>query len=171
MIKFGDIQDAFFFVSSAAYGMNSAFLRKDTGQILYRSEMGDIDEIGDEDLDGDTYIEIPHKNDLDLGQRLVFEFIDRNRGQACKHAYASVYFTIASDVTWGFPGRPTQTHICKPDPITTCLSRFPDKFRSFLNTPSLGTCHKFSGSHTFFSFAAIRPHCLQTNFASLTSFL
>jgi hypothetical protein len=76
MIKFGDIQDAFFFVSSAAYGMNSALLRKDTGQILYRSEMGDIDEIGDEDFDWDTYIEIPHKNDLDLGQRLVFEFIE-----------------------------------------------------------------------------------------------
>ena len=76
MIKFGDIQDAFFFVSSAPYGMNSAFLRKDTGHILYCSEMGDIDEIGDEDLDSDMYIEIPHKNDLDLGQRLVFEFIE-----------------------------------------------------------------------------------------------
>ncbi len=76
MIKFSDIQDAFFFVNSPPYGMNSAFLRKDTGQILYRSEMGDIDEIGDEDLDRDTYIEIPHKNDLDLGQRLVFEFIE-----------------------------------------------------------------------------------------------
>ncbi|MFB0507172.1 MAG: hypothetical protein ACETWT_10620 [Thermodesulfobacteriota bacterium] len=76
MIKFGDIEDAFFFVNSAPYGMNSALLRKDTGQILYRSEMGDIDEIGDEDLDWDMYREIPHKNDLDLGQRLVFEFIE-----------------------------------------------------------------------------------------------
>jgi hypothetical protein len=55
--------------------MNAALLRKDTGQILYRSEMGDIDEIGNEDFDWDTCIEIPHKNDLDLGQRLVFEFI------------------------------------------------------------------------------------------------
>ncbi|MHC4489041.1 MAG: UPF0158 family protein [Planctomycetota bacterium] len=76
MIKFSDIQDAFFFVSLAAYGMNSALLRKDTGQILYRSEMGDIDEIGDEDFDRDMCIEIPHKNDLDLGQRIVFEFIE-----------------------------------------------------------------------------------------------
>jgi hypothetical protein len=76
MITFGDIQDAFFFVSSAAYGMNSALLHKDTGQILYCSEMGDIDEISDEDLDSDMHIEIPHKNDLDLGQRLVFEFIE-----------------------------------------------------------------------------------------------
>ncbi len=76
MIRFSDIKDAFFFVSSASYGMNSAVLRKDTGQILYCSEMGDIDEIGDEDLDWDTCVEIPHKNDLDLGQRLVFDFIE-----------------------------------------------------------------------------------------------
>ena len=76
MIRFSDIQDAFFFVCSAGYGMNSAVLCKDTGKILYRSEMADIDEIGDEDLDRDTCIEIPHKNDLDLGERLVFEFVE-----------------------------------------------------------------------------------------------
>jgi len=38
--------------------------------------MGGIDEIGDVDLDWDMCIEIPHKNDLDLGQRLVFEFVE-----------------------------------------------------------------------------------------------
>lgn len=76
MIKFSDIEDAFLFVSSAGYGMHSALLCKDTGRILYRSEMGDLDEIGNEDLDSDTCIEIPHKNDLDLGQRLVFEFVE-----------------------------------------------------------------------------------------------
>ena len=78
MITFSDIQDAFLFVSLAPYGMHSAILRKDTSQILYRSEMGDIDEIGDEDLDWDSCVEVPHKNDLDLGQRLVFEFIETN---------------------------------------------------------------------------------------------
>jgi hypothetical protein len=76
VIRFSDIQDAFFFVSSASYGMNSAVLCKDTGKILYRSEMAEVDEIGDEDLDWDTCIEIPHKNDLDLGERLVFEFVE-----------------------------------------------------------------------------------------------
>ena len=77
MIRFSDIQDAFFFVCSAGYGMNSAVLCKDTGKILYRSQMAEIDEIGDEDLDWDTCIEIPHKNDLDLGERFVFEFVER----------------------------------------------------------------------------------------------
>jgi hypothetical protein len=38
--------------------------------------MGGIDEIGDEDLDWELCVEIPHKNDLDLGQRLVFEFVE-----------------------------------------------------------------------------------------------
>jgi hypothetical protein len=76
MIKFSDIQDAFLFVSSAGYGMNTAILCKDTGQILYRSEMGDLDEIDDDDLDWDKCIKIPHKNDLDMGQSLIFEFVE-----------------------------------------------------------------------------------------------
>lgn len=76
MISFSDIYDAFIFVSSDSYGMNTAVLCKDTGQILYRSEMGGFDEIGEEDLDWDTCVDIPHKNDLDLGQHLVFEFVE-----------------------------------------------------------------------------------------------
>jgi len=74
MIKFSDIEDAFFFVSSDSYGMHTALLNKDTGQLYYRSEMGDLDEI-DDDLDLNNCIAIPHKNDLDLGQELVFEFV------------------------------------------------------------------------------------------------
>jgi len=59
------------------YGMNSAVLCKDTGKILYRSEMAGIDETEDEDdLDWDQCIEIPHKNDLGLGRNLVFEFVE-----------------------------------------------------------------------------------------------
>ena len=76
MFRFSDIEDAFIFVSLAGYGMHSAVLCRDTGRILYRSEMGDLDEIGNEGLDWDTCIEIPHKNDLDLGHRLVFEFME-----------------------------------------------------------------------------------------------
>lgn len=78
MLKFTDIQDAVFFVSSAGYGMHSTILRKDTGQMYYRSEIGDLDEISDEDLDWDMCIEIPHKNDLGLGQELVFEFVEKH---------------------------------------------------------------------------------------------
>jgi len=76
MIKFSDHEDPFHFVSSSSYGMNSAYLCKETGQIIYRSEIGDDDEIADEDLEGREWLNIPHKNDLDLGQQLVFEFVE-----------------------------------------------------------------------------------------------
>ena len=74
MVKFTDVQEAFFFVSSASYGTHSAVLNLDTGQLYYRSEMGDLNEITDEDIDWDSCIDIPHKNDLGLGHELVFEF-------------------------------------------------------------------------------------------------
>ena len=74
---FSEIENAFMYVVSAMYGMNSAVLRKDTGKILYRSDMAGIDEIKDQDdLDWDQCIEIPHKNDLGLGRNLVFEFVE-----------------------------------------------------------------------------------------------
>ena len=78
MIDFNDLMTAFLFVSSERYGMHTAIFCKETGRIYYRSELGGIDEIGDEDLDEYTCIEIPHKNDLDLGQKLVFEFVETN---------------------------------------------------------------------------------------------
>jgi len=75
-ISFSDIENAFLFVSMDMYGMNSAIINKDTGEIRYHSEMTDLDEIGeDEELEGDQWVEIPHKNDLGLGRNLVFEFV------------------------------------------------------------------------------------------------
>jgi hypothetical protein len=78
MVKFSDIQDTFFFVSSASYGMHYAILNKETGRLYYRSEMGDLDEISDEDFDRDTCIKIPHKKELGFGQDLVFEFVEKH---------------------------------------------------------------------------------------------
>ena len=43
--------------------------------MYWRSEEGDLDEIGDKDLPSDSCIEIPHRNELGLGQELVFEFV------------------------------------------------------------------------------------------------
>jgi hypothetical protein len=75
-IKFSDIEDAFFFVSMGEMYMNSAILCIKTDQIFYISDFGDSDELP-EDIDDDTdkYIEIPHKNELDLGKPLVLEFL------------------------------------------------------------------------------------------------
>ena len=76
MVKFSDIEEAFFFVSSDSYGMHTAILDKNSGQLYYRSEMGDLDEIDDEVMDWENCLQIPHKNDLELGRELVFEFVE-----------------------------------------------------------------------------------------------
>ena len=47
-LKFEDIEMAYYYVSSSSYGDHSALLRKDTGKILYHSEMSDMDEMSDE---------------------------------------------------------------------------------------------------------------------------
>jgi len=82
MAKFSlsNIEDAFTFVGSAMYGMNSAALCKDTGKILYQSNMGDLDEIAEEEdnLDWDQCVGVPHKSDLDLGRVLVLEFVEEH---------------------------------------------------------------------------------------------
>ena len=78
MATFDEIQDAFLFVSSNEYGMNRAVLCLDNGEIYYHSENGDFDELDEDKFDCDHFIEIPHKNDLDLGERLVFEFAEEH---------------------------------------------------------------------------------------------
>lgn len=70
-----DIEDAFFFANAGEYGTHTALLDKKAGKIYYQSEDGDMDEIPEEAWDADDTVEIPHKNDLDLGSRLVFRFV------------------------------------------------------------------------------------------------
>jgi hypothetical protein len=77
MTNFKDIEDAYDFVNFDSYGINRAILRKDTGKILYQSELANLKEIeiAEDMLNDENCIEIPHKNDLDLGQYLVFDFM------------------------------------------------------------------------------------------------
>jgi hypothetical protein len=76
-VKFDDLQLAFDFVSSGGLGENLAVLDRETGRIFWHSEVADNfeeDEFPD-DLDDEKYIEIPHKNELNLGKALVFDFV------------------------------------------------------------------------------------------------
>jgi len=50
---------------------NQTILCKETGEICYISEMGDSDDLPDDVDESEKYIEIPHKNELDLGKNLV----------------------------------------------------------------------------------------------------
>lgn len=77
-VKFDDLLDAFDIVSSGQPMENEAYLCIETGAIYYRSDFGDDEEdpLPDDIEDGQKYIAIPHKNDLDLGKRLALRFAD-----------------------------------------------------------------------------------------------
>ena len=72
------------FVNSSSYGECTALFDKKTEKIYLQSGLFDMDEFVDdeqlaeeEDYDAEIHIEIPHKNDLDLGRDLVFEFVEK----------------------------------------------------------------------------------------------
>ncbi|MAE65135.1 MAG: hypothetical protein CMJ18_12765 [Phycisphaeraceae bacterium] len=60
--------------------MNEAFLSRDTGAIHFCGEFVDEEEeaVPDDIGDPERYIKIPHKNDLDLGERLVGRFVNEH---------------------------------------------------------------------------------------------
>ena len=76
-----EIQDGFMFVNGVGEGENTALFDKKTGKIYLHSDLCDMGELenqlGDEDYDAEIHIEIPDKNDLGLGQNLVFEFVEK----------------------------------------------------------------------------------------------
>lgn len=74
-ISFGELQDAFLFASFGARGENEAYLDRELGKIYFRSAYGDNEEELPDDIDDEKFIVIPHKNELDLGTRLVFAFV------------------------------------------------------------------------------------------------
>ncbi len=76
-LTFETIEDAFYFVSSAAPGEHCAVVNRVTGESFFASINIDQDEIPEDVDDSDDYIGIPHKNDLDLGKPLVMEFVQR----------------------------------------------------------------------------------------------
>ncbi len=72
---FFEIEEAVYFVSMEPYGTNEAWVSLDSGQTFLLSQYGDSDELPDDFEESDRYLAIPHKNDLDLGQQLVRDFI------------------------------------------------------------------------------------------------
>ena len=76
-VIFRDLLDAYEFVSSAAQYESNAFVNLDTGAVFCTSNAIELDDEPPEDLEtSDRYLAIPHKNDLDLGRRLVMIFAD-----------------------------------------------------------------------------------------------
>jgi hypothetical protein len=77
-VKYDDLLDAFYFVGSGAPMEHQAFIALDTGRIYWVSALNPLDdeEVPDDLGESDRYIEVPHKNDLDLGRRLVLRFVE-----------------------------------------------------------------------------------------------
>ena len=76
MISFSDLEDAFLFVSSEAPFTHSAVINKNTGTTYYQSDLSDFNDFP-EDVESEEYLDIPHKQDLDLGTNLVFDFVSK----------------------------------------------------------------------------------------------
>ena len=77
-ITYEDLSLAFDFVSSGAPMAHRAYVSLDTGKVYWISELNPVDEeeIPDDLETSDRYVEIPHKNDLDLGQQLALRFAE-----------------------------------------------------------------------------------------------
>lgn len=78
MINYSDLEMAFLFVSMSPPDENYAYFNKETGDTYYVSEFGDSDDLPDDFEENENYISIPHKNDLELGRNLVFDFVAAN---------------------------------------------------------------------------------------------
>lgn len=73
-VRFSDLLNAFEFVSMGGLDEHQAFLCKETGEIFYKSEVADVDELPDDVEDDTKYVTIPDKRELDLGKPLVLDF-------------------------------------------------------------------------------------------------
>ena len=78
MINYSDLETAYMFVSMSPPYEHYAYLNKETGEIYYVSEIGDSDELPDDLEENGKYVSLPHRNDLDLGRNLVFDFVADN---------------------------------------------------------------------------------------------
>lgn len=75
-VKYEDLSAAFDFVSFGAPFEHRAFVSLDTGAVHWIAETGVIDEeeLPDDLEESDRYLEVPHKNELELGRTLVLRF-------------------------------------------------------------------------------------------------
>ena len=77
-INYTDIEAALDWSSSAGPYENQALICLRTGRVYLQSMHGDFEEDGlPEDIeDGTLYVAVPHKNELNLGRELVFQFVE-----------------------------------------------------------------------------------------------
>jgi hypothetical protein len=77
-INYADLEAALDWSSSAGPYENQALICRRTGRVYLQSMHGDFEEDGlPEDIEDGTFdLAVPHKNDLDLGRELVYQFLE-----------------------------------------------------------------------------------------------
>ncbi len=90
-INYADIEDAFNFVCFGQHYDHQAFLCKETGRIYWYSEFGDSPDELPADIDDPKYIEIPNKNELGLGKRMVLDFAYAHLSDDDIHSIESMF--------------------------------------------------------------------------------
>lgn len=74
-VSLNDILEAFEFVSAGDMGEHQAFLCRQSGEVYLRSEIcDDLDELPDDIEDGEKYVQLPDKRELELGKPLALDF-------------------------------------------------------------------------------------------------
>ena len=88
-VDFNDLELAFMFASDS-YSGNIAYLCKKTGKTYIKSEFYDTPEekLPEDIEENEQYIEIPSKNDLELGKKLVIEFISKYLPSEIENVYS-----------------------------------------------------------------------------------
>jgi hypothetical protein len=74
-IKFSDVLDLFELVNFGSQFDHEGYICKATGKTYFHSEFGDNEEELPNDITDERYLVIPHKNELNLGINLAFDFI------------------------------------------------------------------------------------------------
>ena len=75
-VQLRDVLEAFEFVSVAMGYGHHAYICMDTGTIYcWSDELPDLVELPDDVETSDRYMAVPHKNRLNLGQRLIFSLV------------------------------------------------------------------------------------------------
>jgi hypothetical protein len=77
-VNYNELRNAFEFVSSASLATHSAYICLDTANIYWVSNSLELEEIVPQDIEtSERYIAVPHKNELQLGQKIALEFIQK----------------------------------------------------------------------------------------------
>ncbi len=73
-IKFNDVLDLFELVNFGSPFDHEGYICKESGKTYFYSEFGDNEEELPDDINDEKYLAIPHKNELNLGNNLAFDF-------------------------------------------------------------------------------------------------